>query len=156
YYIKDAMTEKTLFGAVRSQSWKSRISVFKVQDNSNCPAFSIQARDILSWTYKIVDNENQTIGLLDRANCFSPFWQAEDTQSGLIAQTISVLPSLGKEYSLNLDGQAICLFRKDGSFYNPVIQLECLNASQININLMLSIGILLLNPGSSDGAAGAG
>ena len=156
YYIEDFITRKNIFYASHKWTWKSRIDVYQIDGTDRQILFSIKARNLLTFTYEVVDHKNQEIGLLILENWYYQSWQIIDTQSNITAQLIRKFPSLDEEYLLSLEGQEVCLFSEESGFFKQRVHLYCLAQSKLNFNLILSVGILLLAQRGGSGGDGAG
>ncbi len=152
YHISIFETKEIILRAVPRGVWRNRIAVDTADEK---PSFTIDCCDMFGLAYFITKAGGRVVGQIQRTSWLSPLIRVSDTGTGQTARTARVSPSLYEEFSLDLDGQAICLFRKAGNFSTPLICC-CLDDSRICMDLMLSAGILLLGQGPADGGGGSG
>ena len=150
YKVNEFDTKEVVLRAIHHGGLKDRIDAHGAD---GAVLFSIKCRDLFGLTYHVVEVEGNIIGVLDR-EWSPPLLRIVDSRSEKTAYTVKVSPSLYEEFSLDLDGQAICLFRKASSFSDPLICC-CLDDSLVSSNLMLAAGILILGQGPATIAGAA-
>lgn len=152
YSVADYETKEAVLHAIHNQGWKNKSDAYGVD---GALIFSMKCRDLFGMTCDVINADGNVVGVLDRENWLSPLLQVADARSGQKAQVIKISPSLYEEFRLILGQETVCLFRKAGSFSSP-LTCCCLDDSQVSLNLMLSVGMLLLGQGPADAGGGTG
>ena len=155
YYIKDVTTKEIILYAVHNWGWKGGIDVCQIVGKTKAKRFSIKASNLFTFTYNITNLENKVIGTLVLENWSSQSWQVTDNESGAKAYITTAHSSIDEKYRLTLRGQDICVFT-EGEFSNSSLYLHCMDDAKLNINLIFSVGIILLAQKSGGIIAGAG
>ena len=119
YSVTDFETKEIVLRALHNGDFKNKINAYGPDGKL---MLAVKCRSLFGLTYDVVEAENRVIGVLDR-NWLPGLLRVTDTRSEQTAQVVKMSASLYEEHSLDLNGQAVCLFRKADCFSSSLICL---------------------------------